>query len=131
MPRTRPPYPPEFRAEAVEVIRSGTKSLAEPSRDLGVADQTLRNWVRQADLDAGGRHDGLTTNEREELRRLRSENRTLRMERDLLRKAAVFFAYMSTMVWPCGLARFFAAQVRLWLFLEGPPARHFGPLGVI
>ena len=111
MPRTRPPYPPEFRAEAVEVIRSGTKSLAEPSRDLGVADQTLRNWVRQADLDAGGRHDGLTTNEREELRRLRSENRTLRMERDLLRKAAVFFAYMSTMVWPCGLARFFAAQV--------------------
>jgi transposase len=92
MPRTRPPYPPEFRAEAVELIRSGTKRLAELSRDLGVADQTLRNWVRQADLDAGRRHDGLTTNEREELRRLRSENRTLRMERDLLRKAAVFFA---------------------------------------
>ena len=92
MPRTRPPYPPEFRAEAVELIRSVTKSLAELSRDLGVADQTLRNWVRQADLDAGRRHDGLTTNEREELRRLRSENRTLRMERDLLRKAAVFFA---------------------------------------
>jgi transposase len=92
MPRTRPPYPPEFRAEAVELIRSGTKSLAELSRDLGVADQTLRNWVRQTDLDSGRRHDGLTTNEREELRRLRSENRTLRMERDLLRKAAVFFA---------------------------------------
>ncbi len=92
MPRTRPPYPSEFRAEAVELIRSGTKSLAELSRDLGVADQTLRNWVRQADLDVGRRHDGLTTNEREELRRLRSENRTLRMERDLLRKAAVFFA---------------------------------------
>ena len=92
MPRTRPSYPPEFRAEAVELIRSGTKSLAELSRDLGVADQTLRNWVRQTDLDSGRRHDGLTTNEREELRRLRSENRTLRMERDLLRKAAVFFA---------------------------------------
>ena len=92
MPRTRPPYPPEFRAEAVELIRSGTKSLAELSRDLGVADQTLRNWVRQTDLDSGRRHDDLTTNEREELRCLRSENRTLRMERDLLRKAAVFFA---------------------------------------
>jgi transposase len=94
MPRTRPAYTPEFRAEAVELIRSGAKSLAELSRDLGIADQTLRNWVRQADLDAGRRRDGLTTNERDELRRLRSENRTLRMERDLLRKAAVFFACM-------------------------------------
>ena len=92
MPRTRPPYPPEFRAEAVELIRSGTKSFRELSRDLGISDQTLRNWVRQADLDAGRRHDGLTTGEREELRRLRAENRTLRMERDLLKKAAVFFA---------------------------------------
>ena len=92
MPRTRPPYPPEFRAEAVELIRSGTKSIRELSRDLGVTDQTLRNWVRQTDIDAGRRHDGVTTSEREELRRLRSENRTLRMERDLLKKAAVFFA---------------------------------------
>jgi transposase len=92
MPRTRPPYPPEFRAEAVELIRSGTKSIRELSRDLGVTDQTLRNWVRQTDIDAGQRHDGVTTSEREELRRLRSENRTLRMERDLLKKAAVFFA---------------------------------------
>ncbi len=92
MPRTRPPYPPEFRAEAVELIRSGTKTIRGLSRDLGVSDQTLRNWLRQGDLDAGRRHDGLTTSEREELRRLRSENRTLRMERDLLRKAAVFFA---------------------------------------
>ena len=92
MPRTRPPYPPEFRAEAVELIRSGTKTIRGLSRDLGISDQTLRNWVRQADLDAGRRHDGLTTGEREELRRLRAENRTLRMERDLLKKAAVFFA---------------------------------------
>lgn len=92
MPRTRPPYPPEFRAEAVELIRSGTKSFRELSRDLGVTDQTLRNWVRQADLDAGRRHDGLSSSDRDELRRLRSENRTLRMERDLLKKAAVFFA---------------------------------------
>jgi transposase len=92
MPRSRPPYAPEFRAEAVELIRSGTKSFSQLSRDLGVSDQTLRNWVRQADLDAGRRHDGLTTSEREELRRLRADNRTLRMERDLLKKAAVFFA---------------------------------------
>ena len=92
MPRTRPPYPPEFRVEAVELIRSGTKSIRELSRDLGVTDQTLRNWVRQTDIDAGRRHDDVTTSEREELRRLRSENRTLRMERDLLKKAAVFFA---------------------------------------
>src|ERR671932_2332523 len=92
MPRTRTPYPPEFRAEAVELIRSGTKTIRELSRDLGVSDQTLRNWLRQGDIDAGRRHDGLTTSEREELRRLRSENRTLWMERDLLPKAAVFFA---------------------------------------
>jgi transposase len=92
MPRTRPPYPPEFRAEAVELIGSGTKTIRGLSRDLGVSDQTLRNWLRHGDIDAGRRHDGLTTSEREELRQLRSENRTLRMERDLLRKAAVFFA---------------------------------------
>ena len=86
MPRTRPPYPPEFRAEAVDLIRSGSQSIAELSRDLGVRDQTLRNWLRQADLDAGRRHDGLTTSEREELRRQRAENRTLGMERELLKK---------------------------------------------
>jgi transposase len=92
MRRTRPPYPPEFRAEAVELIRSGSKTIRGLSRDRGVSDQTLRNWLRQGDIDAGRRHDGLTSSEREELRRLRSENRTLRMERELLRKAAVFFA---------------------------------------
>src|SRR5918911_750785 len=91
MPRTRLPYPPEFRAEAVELIRSGAKSIRGLSRDLGVSDQTLRNWLRQGNLDAGRRTDGLTTAEGEELRRLRAENRTLRMERDLLKKAAVFF----------------------------------------
>ena len=92
MPRTRLPYPPEFRAEAVQLIRSGAKTIRGLSRDLGVSDQTLRNWLRQTDLDAGRRHDGLTTAERDELRRLRADNRTLRMERDLLKKAAVFFA---------------------------------------
>jgi transposase len=92
MPRSHPPYPPEFRGEAISLIRSGAKSVSELARDLGVTDQTLRNWVRQADLDEGRRHDGLTTAEREELSRLRRENRVLRQERDILRKAAAYFA---------------------------------------
>ena len=92
MPPSRPPYPVAFRKEAVELIRTSGKSIPVLARDLGVSDQTLRNWLRQGDIDVGRRHDRLTTSEREELRRLRSENRTLRMERDLLRKAAVFFA---------------------------------------
>jgi transposase len=113
------------------VVREGLRQPEELARDLGCTGQTIRNWLKQADLDAGRRHDGLTTAEREELRRLRAENRTLRMERDLLRKATAFFAYMSTIVAPCELARFFAAQVRLWLFSDAPPTRHSGPLGVI
>lgn len=62
------------------------------AEDLGISEQTLRNWVRQAQLDDGQRDDGLTTQEREELRRLRREVRDLRQEREILRKAAAFFA---------------------------------------
>jgi transposase len=90
MPRTRPPYPPEFRRQAVELMRAGTP-LREVAADLGVSEQTLRNWRRQGDIDAG-RVEGLTTDEREELRRLRRENRRLQEEREILRKAAAFFA---------------------------------------
>ncbi len=90
MPRTRPPYPPEFRRQAVELIRSGTP-LKQVAAELGVSEQTLRNWRRQGDVDAG-RAEGLTTDEREELRRLRREVRTLTEEREILRKAAAFFA---------------------------------------
>jgi transposase len=90
MPRTRPPYPPEFRRQAVELIRSGV-SIKEAAGDLGVSEQTLRNWVRQGDVDAG-RAEGLTTDEREELRRLRRENRRLQQEREILKAAAAFFA---------------------------------------
>ena len=92
MPRSRPPYPPEFRAEAVRLVREGGRTPEDLARDLGCTGQTIRNWIKQADVDAGRRHDGLTTVERDELRRLRSEVRTLRMERDLLKKAATFFA---------------------------------------
>jgi transposase len=91
MPPTKPPYPPEFRREAVQLAQNTERSIAQVARDLGVSDQTLRNWIKQADVDAGKR-EGLTTNEREELRRLRRENRTLLQEREILKKAAVFFA---------------------------------------
>src|SRR5215469_12379032 len=91
MPRTRPPYPPAFRAEAVRLIRSGQKPLPEFAKDMGVSDQTLRNWVRQEEVDEGSR-EGLTSSEKEELRQLRRENRVLREEREILKKAAAFFA---------------------------------------
>ena len=94
MPKQRvpAPYPPEFRAEAIRLVRSGDRSVSEIAKDLGVSAQSLRNWVRQADLDEGHRHDGLTTEERAELTRLRRENRVLREEREILKKAAAFFA---------------------------------------
>jgi transposase-like protein len=71
VPRTRPPYPPEFRVEAVRLVRSGGKLIREVAEDLGVSEQTLRNWVRQGELDDGLRNDGLTSSEREDLRQLR------------------------------------------------------------
>ena len=91
MPRASK-YPAEFRAHAVELYRTSGKSQRAVALELGISNQVLATWVRQADLDEGRRTDGLTTTEREELRRLRAENRTLRMERDLLKKAAAFFA---------------------------------------
>jgi transposase len=91
MPNPHPPYPPEFRAEAVRLYRDSGKSLNAVAKDLGVSLESLRKWVNQAKIDAGEKA-GLTTEERAELARLRRENRTLRMERDLLKKAAAFFA---------------------------------------
>jgi transposase len=90
MPRTRPPFPPEFRRQAVELVRSGTP-LRQVAEELGVSEQTLRDWRRQGDIDAG-HAEGLTTDEREELRRLRRENRRLQQERGILKAAAAFFA---------------------------------------
>ena len=92
MPRSRPPYPREFRAEAVRLARSNQQSLAQTARDLGVSYEALRGWLKQADLDDGVRADGLTTAEREELGRLRRQVRVLTEEREILRKAAAFFA---------------------------------------
>src|SRR5262245_63776449 len=86
------PYPPEFRAEAIRLARTSGKPHAQIARELGMTGETLRLWLKQADVDEGKRSDGLTTDEQEELRRLRRENRILREEREILKKAAAFFA---------------------------------------
>jgi transposase len=90
MGRTRPPYAPEFRAEAVRLARSSGRPLSEIAGDLGCSTESLRHWVRQTKVDAG-EAEGLTSDERDELRRLRRENRILREEREILKKAAVAF----------------------------------------
>lgn len=82
MPRPHPPYPPEFRRRLVELVRSG-RSPESLAKDFEPSAQTIRNWLKQADVDEGVREDGLTTEEREELRRLRRENRQLRITFEL------------------------------------------------
>ena len=90
--RRRRKYTPEQKADAVRLVRE-VGNLAKVARDLDVTESSLRHWVSQADIDEGhGPEGALTTEEREELRRLRRENRTLAMERDFLKKAAAFFA---------------------------------------
>jgi len=95
MPKSRPPYPPEFRERMVELVRSG-RSPEELCREFEPSSQAIRNWVRQADLDEGRREDGLTTEDRNELSRLRRENAKLRQEREILAKAAAWFAQETT-----------------------------------
>ena len=92
MPRSRPPYPADFRAEAIRLARTSGRPRAEIARELGMTAETLRLWLKQEDLDVGRRSDGLTSQDQEELRRLRRENRILREEREILQKATAFFA---------------------------------------
>ncbi len=91
MPKSHVPYAPEFRRQMVELVRAG-RSPEELAREFEPSGQTIRNWVEQADLDEGRREDGLTTQEREEVKRLRRENKRLRTEREILAKAAAWFA---------------------------------------
>lgn len=91
MPRTRPPYPEEFRRQMVELVRTG-RTPEELAREFEPCGETIRNWVKQADLDDGRRQDGLTTEEKKEMRELRREVRQLRVEREILKKAAAWFA---------------------------------------
>jgi len=91
MGRTRAPYPAEFRQQMVELVRAG-RTPEELSREFEPTAQSISNWVGQADRDQGVRHDGLTSDDKEELRRLRRENRILREEKEILRKAAAWFA---------------------------------------
>jgi transposase len=92
MPKFRVPYPPEFRRQMVELVRSG-RTPEDLSREFEPTAQSIWNWVRQAERDGGARKDGgVTCPEREELSKLRRENHRLRQERDILAKAAAWFA---------------------------------------
>ena len=88
---TKPPYAPEFRRQMVELVRAG-RLPSELSREFGCTAQSIANWVRQSKRDAGKGDGGLTTAEREELIGLRRENRSLKLDREILSKAAAWFA---------------------------------------
>lgn len=97
MTRKRRSFTPEYKAEVVGLVRDGGKAISAVSRDLGLAESAVRRWVVRSEADAGrGDTKVLTTAEREELSQLRRENRQLRMEREILKKATAFFAREST-----------------------------------
>ena len=91
MPKSRPPYSPEYRRKIVALVRAG-RSPNELASEFECSAQTVRNWVAQAQADAGQRDDVLTSAEREELRKLRRENKQLKLEREILPKATAWFA---------------------------------------
>ena len=91
MPRTRPPYPPEFREQILALVRAG-RTPEELAEEYEPSAATIHNWIVQAERDQGCRADGLTSAEKEELRRLRRENQILRQEKEILKKAAAWFA---------------------------------------
>ena len=95
--RKRRSFTAEFKAEAVRLCQVGDRTVRQVAKDLDLTETALREWVRRAEVDAGqGPPGALTTAEREELTRLRRENKRLQMERDILKKAAAFFAKEST-----------------------------------
>ena len=91
MPKSKPPYPEQFRREALELVRQG-RSIPDVAESLGITAQSLRNWKRQDDRDRGERDDGLTSAEREALRELRKRVKRLEQERDILKRATALFA---------------------------------------
>ncbi len=97
MPRTHPRYPDGFRQQILELARAG-RSPDELAKEFEPTAQTIRNWIKQSELDHGQRQDGLTRDEKAELTRLRKENKQLRLEREILSKAAAWFAQESETV---------------------------------
>ena len=91
-PRARRSFTAEFKAEIVELCRRGDRSVGQVARDFALTETAVREWVKQADIDDGTRGDGLTTAEREELSRLRRDNRRLREDVEVLKRATAFFA---------------------------------------
>jgi transposase len=91
MPRNHPPYPPEFRQQMVELVQAG-RTPNELAQEFEPTAESIRNWVKQAEIDGGQRSDGLTTDEKQELARLRRENKQLRIEREILAKATAWIA---------------------------------------
>ena len=101
MARKHPPYTPEFRRQMIELVRSGRRP-EQLAKEFEPTAQAIRNWVAQADRDGGSRDDDLKTEERDEINRLRRENRQLRLERDILSKAAAWFARETDVIPPKG-----------------------------
>ena len=101
MARNHPPFTPEFRRQMIELVRSG-RSPESLANEFEPTAQTIRNWVAQAGRDAGERDDGTTTTDRAEINRLRRENRQLKVERDILSKAAAWFARETDVIPPKG-----------------------------
>jgi transposase len=91
VPKSKPPYPPEFRREAVQLVLAG-RSVKDVAESLGCSGQSLHNWLKQHQLDRRERDDGLTSAEREDLRELRKRVKRVEQERDILKRAAVLFA---------------------------------------
>jgi transposase len=133
MPGPRRFPPPEYKAEVVELIHSTGKTVGQVARELDLTETAVRQWIRQAERDAGHRHDGLTTAEREELGRLRHEVRELRRANEIPQVCGSFLRRQcQDEARPVGFARFFAAQ--LWLLacpaMCGPTGR-FGPAACV